>query len=138
VSNPGKPHLYHIAARLCILSPNLTFCLRTPSVSFDFASAQSANEIAMAPKQKSQNSAAMVIPPIDPNNQLPFTGNHMFPSRIFSILSLSEFFLRRSFALGGFVVGLQSRQRIPTSPLFTSFSYSGPCSSHFSLLLRSP
>jgi hypothetical protein len=31
----------------------------------------------MAPKRKNQNSAAMVIPPFDPNNQLPFAGNHM-------------------------------------------------------------
>jgi hypothetical protein len=31
----------------------------------------------MAPKRKSQNSAAAVIPPIDPNSQLPFVGNHM-------------------------------------------------------------
>jgi hypothetical protein len=31
----------------------------------------------MAPKRKSQNSAVAVIPPIDPNSQLPFTGNHM-------------------------------------------------------------
>jgi hypothetical protein len=31
----------------------------------------------MAPKQKSQNSATATIPPIDPNNQLSFTGNHM-------------------------------------------------------------
>jgi hypothetical protein len=31
----------------------------------------------MAPKQKSQNSTAVVIPPIDPNSQLPFAGNHM-------------------------------------------------------------
>jgi hypothetical protein len=31
----------------------------------------------MAPKRKNQNSAAVVIPPIDPNNQLPFAGNHM-------------------------------------------------------------
>jgi hypothetical protein len=31
----------------------------------------------MAPKRKNQNSAAVVIPPIDPNSQLPFTGNHM-------------------------------------------------------------
>jgi hypothetical protein len=31
----------------------------------------------MAPKRKSQNSVAVVIPPIDPNSQLPFTGNHM-------------------------------------------------------------
>jgi hypothetical protein len=31
----------------------------------------------MAPKRKNQNSAAVVIPPIDSNSQLPFTGNHM-------------------------------------------------------------
>jgi hypothetical protein len=31
----------------------------------------------MAPKWKNQNSAAVVIPPIDPNIQLPFAGNHM-------------------------------------------------------------
>jgi hypothetical protein len=31
----------------------------------------------MAPKRKSQTSAAVIIPPIDPNSQLPFTGNHM-------------------------------------------------------------
>jgi hypothetical protein len=31
----------------------------------------------MAPKRKSQNSAATVIPPINPNSQLPFAGNHM-------------------------------------------------------------
>jgi hypothetical protein len=31
----------------------------------------------MAPKRKNQNSAVVVIPPIDPNNQLPFVGNHM-------------------------------------------------------------
>jgi hypothetical protein len=31
----------------------------------------------MAPKRKNQNSAAVVIPPIDPNNQLSFAGNHI-------------------------------------------------------------
>jgi hypothetical protein len=31
----------------------------------------------MAPKRKNQNSIAVVIPPIDPNNQLSFAGNHM-------------------------------------------------------------
>jgi hypothetical protein len=31
----------------------------------------------MAPKQKKQNSAAAVIPPIGPNSQLSFVGNHM-------------------------------------------------------------
>jgi hypothetical protein len=31
----------------------------------------------MAPKRKNQNSAAIVIPPIDPKSQLSFAGNHM-------------------------------------------------------------
>jgi hypothetical protein len=31
----------------------------------------------MAPKRKSKNSAAAIIPPIDFNSQLPFAGNHM-------------------------------------------------------------
>jgi hypothetical protein len=78
VSDPGKPHLYHVVARLCILSPNFTFL--PPNItllSSDFASLQSASEIAMAPKRKNQNSAVVVIPPIDPNSQLPFAGNHM-------------------------------------------------------------
>jgi hypothetical protein len=78
VSNPGKPHLYHVAARICILRPNFTFPPQAiPLFPFDFASIQSADEIAMAPKRKNQNSAMVVIPPIDPNSQLPFAGNHM-------------------------------------------------------------
>jgi len=31
----------------------------------------------MAPKRKTVNSSAAVIPAIDPNSQLPFVGNHM-------------------------------------------------------------
>jgi hypothetical protein len=31
----------------------------------------------MAPKRKNQSSAAAIIPPIDPNSQLSFAGNHM-------------------------------------------------------------
>jgi hypothetical protein len=78
VPDPGKPHLYHVAARLCVLSPNFTFL--PPNITLlpsNFISLQSVNEIAMAPKWKNQNSAAVVIPPIDPNSQLPFAGNHM-------------------------------------------------------------
>jgi hypothetical protein len=75
----------------------------------------------MAAKRKSQNSAVAIIPPIDPNSQLPFAGNHMSVVSESDLLHLvsSEFFPRRSFALGGSVVGLLSRLRIPTSPLFT-------------------
>jgi hypothetical protein len=31
----------------------------------------------MAPKRKRQSTTAAIIPPIDPNSQLPFAGNHM-------------------------------------------------------------
>jgi hypothetical protein len=76
VPNPGKPHLHHVVARLYILSSKFTFLPQNiPLFSSDFAFVQSADEIAMAPKRKNQNSAAVVIPPINPNSQLPFAGN---------------------------------------------------------------
>jgi hypothetical protein len=31
----------------------------------------------MAPKRKKHSAAILIIPPIDPNSQLPFTGNHV-------------------------------------------------------------
>jgi hypothetical protein len=78
VPNLGKPHLYHIAARLWVLSPNFILPPQaTPLLPSDFASVQSAGEIVMAPKRKNQNSVVVVIPPIEPNSQLPFAGNHM-------------------------------------------------------------
>jgi hypothetical protein len=40
----------------------------------------------MAPKRKRQSVVAPIIPPIDPNSQLPFAGNHMF------IISESDLF----------------------------------------------
>jgi hypothetical protein len=40
----------------------------------------------MAPKRKRQSVIALIIPPIDPNSQLPFAGNHM------SIISESDLF----------------------------------------------
>jgi hypothetical protein len=36
-----------------------------------------AGRIEMAPKRKTSSSSAVVIPPIDPNSQLSFAGNHM-------------------------------------------------------------
>jgi hypothetical protein len=60
------------------MSPNFTFLPQTTSLfPSDFALVQPTGEIAMAPKRKNQNSTAVVIPPIDPNNQLTFAGNHM-------------------------------------------------------------
>ena len=68
VSNLGKPHFYRVAAGLCVLSPNFTFPPQAiPLFPSDFASVQSADEIAMAPKWKNSIFAAVVIPPIDPN-----------------------------------------------------------------------
>jgi hypothetical protein len=77
VSDPTKPHLYHVAARLCILSPNFTFLQTFTLLPSDFVSFQSVDKIAMAPKRKNQHFAAVVIPPIDPNSQLPFASNYM-------------------------------------------------------------
>jgi hypothetical protein len=36
-----------------------------------------ASRFEMAPKRKASSSSVAVIPPIDPNSQLPFAGNHM-------------------------------------------------------------
>jgi hypothetical protein len=78
-SGPGKPHLYRVVACLCILSPSPAFSASRPSLLLcDLASAQFASEIEMAPKRKSQNSSTAIIPPINPNSQLPFAGNHMY------------------------------------------------------------
>jgi hypothetical protein len=40
----------------------------------------------MAPKRKRQSVVVAIIPPIDPNSQVPFAGNHM------SIISKSDLF----------------------------------------------
>jgi hypothetical protein len=37
-----------------------------------------ASKVEMAPKRKASSSSIAIIPPIDPNSQLPFAGNHMF------------------------------------------------------------
>ena len=61
-------------------SPRAYCCRKAANITLlpsYFASLQSANEIAMAPKRKNQNSVAVLIPPIDSNSQLPFAGNHM-------------------------------------------------------------
>jgi hypothetical protein len=45
----------------------------------------------MAPKRKRQSVVALIIPPIDPNSQLPFSGNHMSiisESNLFTLLRL--------------------------------------------------
>jgi hypothetical protein len=74
----GKPHMYCIVARLCFPCPSSCFSASKPSLrSCDTASAPLASKIEMAPKRKASSSSVAVIPPIDPNSQLPFAGNHM-------------------------------------------------------------
>jgi hypothetical protein len=77
-SGPGKPHLYCTVACLCILSPSLAF-LHPDLLCFLAISLppSSRNKIEMAPKRKNQGSSVVSIPPLDPNSQLPFAGNHM-------------------------------------------------------------
>jgi hypothetical protein len=44
----------------------------------------------MAPKRKKQSSTVAIIPPIDPNNQLSFVGNHMSVISEFDLLRLVD------------------------------------------------
>jgi hypothetical protein len=92
----------------------------------------------MAPKRKSQNFAAAIIPPIVPNSQLPFVGNHMSVVSESDLLHLVSVGVlpQRSFALGGSVVGLLSRRRTSMSPLFT-FLFSSGLAFPISLFFRS-
>jgi hypothetical protein len=75
---PGKPHMYYTVARLRIPCPSFCFFASRPSLlSCNTASAPLVSKVEMAPKRKASSSSVAVIPPIDPNSQLPFAGNHM-------------------------------------------------------------
>jgi hypothetical protein len=70
--------MYCAFSRLCFPCPSSCFPASRSSLSFcNSAPALFAGGIEMAPKQKASSSSAAVIPPIDPNSQLPFVGNHM-------------------------------------------------------------
>jgi hypothetical protein len=78
VSGPEKPHMYCIVARLCFLCPSSCFSASKLSLRpCDNAYVPLASKIEMAPKRKASSSSVVVIPPIDPNSQLPFADNHM-------------------------------------------------------------
>jgi hypothetical protein len=77
-SGPGKSPMYCTVARLHALCPSFCFfASRLSLLSCDIASAPLASEVEMAPKRKASSSSVAIIPPIDPNSQLPFAGNHM-------------------------------------------------------------
>jgi hypothetical protein len=78
VSDPGISHMYCAFSRLCFPCPSSCFPAFRSSLSFcNSAPALFTVGVEMAPKRKASSSSAAVIPPIDPNSQLPFTGNHM-------------------------------------------------------------
>ncbi len=63
-------------SRLCFPCPSS--CISASESSLPLASySVSPVRSKMAPKRKTANSSAAVIPAIDPNSQLPFAGNHM-------------------------------------------------------------
>jgi hypothetical protein len=68
----------------------LSFFLHRFSVFRVLEPAHFVREIAMAPKRKRQSVAAPIVPPIDPNSQLPFAGNHMFVISESDLLHLVE------------------------------------------------
>jgi hypothetical protein len=75
----------------------------------------------MAAKRKRQSVVAPIIPPIDPNNQLPFTGNHMSiisESYLFHLVETGVFPQKNS-VLGGSGVGSLFRRRTPMNLLST-------------------
>jgi hypothetical protein len=77
-SGPGKSHMYCTVARLHAPCPSFCFfASRLSLLSCNIASAPLASEVEMAPKRKASSSSVAIIPPIDPNSQLPFAGNHM-------------------------------------------------------------
>jgi hypothetical protein len=84
--------MYCIVARLCFLCPSSCFSASKLSLCpCDTASIPLASKIEMAPKRKASSSSDAVIPPIDPNSQLPFAGNHMslvFESDLLHLVSI--------------------------------------------------
>jgi hypothetical protein len=55
----------------------LVLAFMPPDLLCNSAPALFASRVEMAPKRKASSSSAAVIPPIDPNSQLPFAGNHI-------------------------------------------------------------
>jgi hypothetical protein len=140
VPSPGKPHMYCIVARLHVPCPSFCFSTSRPSLlSCNIASTPLASKVEMAPKRKASSSSVAIIPPIDPNSQLPFIGNHM------SIVSESDLLhlvsvgvLPPKELLVDLSWGYCSDRRHPRIRHLCSFSYPRPCSSQFSFLPRSP
>jgi hypothetical protein len=112
VSDLGKPHLYHIAARLCL---QILLCF--PLISLPF---NPLTRLRWCPSGRTKILLQWSFLPSTPTTSClsQVTTCLLSRNRISFSLLMLEFFLRKSFVLGGFAVGLLSQQRIPTSPLF--------------------
>jgi hypothetical protein len=143
VSGLEKPHMYCIVARLRFPCPNSCFSASKLSLrSCDTASVPLASEIEMAPKRKASSSSAAVIPPIDPNSQLPFAGNHMSVVSESDLLHLVSIHRGSSSEGALFLADLPwghcSNRGHPRIRRICSFSSMRSCSSYFPLFPRSP
>jgi hypothetical protein len=70
--------MYCAFGRLCFPCPSSCFPASRPTLPFcNSAPTLFAGGVEMVPKRKASSSSAAMIPPIDPNSQLPFAGNHM-------------------------------------------------------------
>jgi hypothetical protein len=120
-SGPGKPHLYCVIACLCILSPSPAF-LHPDILCFlvILLSLSSPARLRWRPSERIRvHLPRLLLPSIPTASCLSqVTTCLLFLSPTFFTLSLSEFFLRKNFVLGGSAVGSLSRQRTPTNPLF--------------------
>jgi hypothetical protein len=75
----------------------------------------------MAPKQKASSSSVAIIPPIDPNSQLPFAGNHMSVVSESDLLHLVSIGVLppKELCLWRIYRGSLFRQKTPTNLSFT-------------------
>lgn len=65
---------------------------------YDFALHSTLVRSTMAPKKKKQGASATIIPPLDPNSQLPFCGNYaflVFESHLLRLIEMGVLPLRR-------------------------------------------
>jgi hypothetical protein len=75
---PAREYPAYTALSAASVFHALVLAFLPPNPSCNSALALFANRFEMAPKRKASSSSAAVIPPIDPNSQLPFAGNHMY------------------------------------------------------------
>jgi hypothetical protein len=121
VSNPGKPHLYHVAARLCILSPNFNFLqtlLCFPLISLPF---NPLTRLQWRPSRRTKVLLWWSFLPSTPTASClsQVTICLLSRNRISFTLSMLEFFLQKSFVLGGFCCGVT----VPTEDTHESVVY---------------